>query len=126
MYDVWKNALAEIEQQISAANFSTWFQGTSLISNDEGYIKIGVKNTFYVKQLRNRYLDIIKKAGGKLLESTSIFDIYEGSQIPEGKKSVAFSVTLRSLEATLTDEQIDSAVKRILKKLEANGATLRM
>ena len=62
MYDVWKNALAEIEQQISAANFSTWFQGTSLISNDEGYIKIGVKNTFYVKQLRNRYLDIIQKA----------------------------------------------------------------
>ena len=62
MYDVWKNALAEIEQQISAANFSTWFQGTSLISSDDGNIKIGVKNTFYVKQLRNRYLDLIKTA----------------------------------------------------------------
>lgn len=62
MYDVWKNALAEIEQQISAANFSTWFQGTSLISNEDGNIKISVKNTFYVKQLRNRYLDLIKTA----------------------------------------------------------------
>ena len=62
MYDVWQNALAEIEQQISAANFSTWFQGTSLISSDQGEIKIGVKNTFYIKQLRNRYLDIIKTA----------------------------------------------------------------
>lgn len=62
MYDVWKNALAEIEQQISAANFSTWFQGTSLISNEDGNIKICVKNTFYVKQLRNRYLDLIKAA----------------------------------------------------------------
>ncbi|MBR3236728.1 chromosomal replication initiator protein DnaA [Candidatus Saccharibacteria bacterium] len=62
MYDVWKNALAEIEQQISAANFSTWFQDTSLISTADGNIIIGVKNSFYVKQLRNRYLDIIKIA----------------------------------------------------------------
>ncbi len=62
MYDVWKNALAEIEQQISAANFSTWFQDTSLISTEDGNIKIGVKNSFYVKQLRNRYLNLIKSA----------------------------------------------------------------
>ena len=62
MYDVWKNVLAEIEQQISTANFSTWFQDTSLISTDNGEIKIGVKNSFYVKQLRNRYLDLIKTA----------------------------------------------------------------
>ena len=62
MYDVWKNALAEIEQQISAANFSTWFQGTSLLSNNNGNIEIGVKNTFYIKQLRNRYLDLIESA----------------------------------------------------------------
>ena len=62
MYDVWKNALAEIEQQISAANFSTWFQDTSLISTNDGQIRIGVKNSFYVKQLRNRYLDLIKTA----------------------------------------------------------------
>ena len=62
MYDVWKNALAEIEQQISAANFSTWFQDTSLISTAGGNVIIGVKNSFYVKQLRNRYLDIISTA----------------------------------------------------------------
>ena len=62
MYDVWKNALAEIEQQISAANFSTWFQDTSLISTTGGNIIIGVKNSFFVKQLRNRYLNIIKTA----------------------------------------------------------------
>ena len=62
MYDVWKNALAEIEQQISAANFSTWFQDTTIISNHDGEIIIGVKNSFYVKQLRNRYLDTITTA----------------------------------------------------------------
>ena len=62
MYDVWKNALAEIEQQISSANYSTWFQDTSLASTSNGQIIINVKNTFYVKQLRNRYYDIIKAA----------------------------------------------------------------
>ena len=62
MYDAWQNALAEIEQQLSPANFSTWFQDTTLISAKDGHIKIGVKNTFYVKQLRNRYYDIISTA----------------------------------------------------------------
>ena len=62
MYDVWKNALAEIEQQITAANFSTWFQNTSIIENNDGHIIIGVKNSFYVKQLRNRYLGLITTA----------------------------------------------------------------
>ncbi len=62
MYDVWQNVLAEIEQQISAANFSTWFQDTSLLSADNGYIIIGVKNSFYVKQLRARYLNLISTA----------------------------------------------------------------
>lgn len=62
MYDAWKNALAKIEQQLSPANFSTWFQDTSLISAKDGHVKIGVKNTFYVKQLRNRYYDLILDA----------------------------------------------------------------
>ena len=62
MYDVWKNALAEIEQKISPANFSTWFQDTTLLSAKDGAIIVGVKNTFYVKQLRTRYHDIIRTA----------------------------------------------------------------
>ena len=70
--------------------------------------------------------EAMKEAAGKLCENVELFDVYEGNQIPEGKKSVAFSVTLRSVEATLTDEQIDGTCKRIIKKLEAKGATLRM
>ena len=62
MYNVWENALAEIEQKVSPANFSTWFQDTSLLSNDNGNIIIGVKNTFYIKQLRTRFLEIIIEA----------------------------------------------------------------
>lgn len=82
MYDVWKNALAEIEQQISAANFSTWFQDTSLISTENGAIKIGVKNSFYVKQLRNRYLDIITTAlkNNNLKVNSVDFEVQSGTR----------------------------------------------
>ncbi len=62
MFDVWKNVLAEIEQQISPANYSTWFAETSLISTDNGEIVIGVKNSFHIKQLKTRYFDIISNA----------------------------------------------------------------
>ncbi len=67
----------------------------------------------------------ITKGAGRLLERIELFDIYEGSQIPEGKKSVAFSVHLRSADATLTDEQIETATKNIIDKLEKVGAQLR-
>ena len=62
MYDAWENALAEIEQKISSVNFSTWFQDTTLISTDNGHIIIGVKNSFFVKQLRSKFLDVISTA----------------------------------------------------------------
>ena len=62
MFDVWKNVLAEIEQQISPANYSTWFAETSLLSTKDGDIKIGVKNSFHIKQLKTRYYDIITTA----------------------------------------------------------------
>ncbi len=63
--------------------------------------------------------------GSRLLERVELFDVYEGSQIPDGKKSVAFSVWLRSADATLTDQQIEETSARIIKKLEAVGAELR-
>ena len=62
MYDVWKNVLARIEQRISPANFSTWFQDTSLISADDGVVKISVKNSFFEKQLSSKFYTIIESA----------------------------------------------------------------
>ena len=67
----------------------------------------------------------IKEAAGKICEKVELFDVYIGSQIPEGKKSVAYSVSLRSLEGTLSDEQIESATSKIIKKLADLGAELR-
>ena len=67
----------------------------------------------------------IQSGGGRLLEKVELFDVYQGSQIPEGKKSVAYSVWLRSAEGTLTDAQIEDASTKIVAKLEKLGAELR-
>lgn len=67
----------------------------------------------------------IEQAAGKLLEQVTLFDVYQGNQIAEGKKSVSFSLRLRSHEGTLTDEQADAAMKRVLKALDRIGAVLR-
>lgn len=67
----------------------------------------------------------IVSGASRLCEKVELFDVYEGSQIPEGKKSVAFSVYLRSSEGTLSDEEIETTTNKILKKLEAAGAELR-
>ena len=68
----------------------------------------------------------IKRGGGKLLEAVKLFDVYQGSQIEAGKKSVAYNITLRSENETLTDEQIERTVNKILKELKNIGAELRM
>ncbi len=70
--------------------------------------------------------DAIKVASGKLCEDIKLFDVYSGSQIPDGKKSVSFSLTLRSSEATLTDEQVEKVMSKVFQKLNDAGATLRM
>jgi phenylalanyl-tRNA synthetase beta chain len=67
----------------------------------------------------------IKKAVGNILEKVTLFDVYKGKQIENGKKSVSYSITMRSHDSTLTDEQADSAVKKVLNSLAAIGAELR-
>jgi phenylalanyl-tRNA synthetase beta chain len=67
----------------------------------------------------------IKLGAGKLLENIKLFDIYKGEQIEKNKKSVAFKITLRSADSTLTDNQIANTVKKIIKELEKTGAYLR-
>ncbi len=67
----------------------------------------------------------IAAGGGALLEKISLFDVYKGAQIDKDKKSVAFNIVLRSKEGTLTDEQINGTMKKIMKELEKTGAYLR-
>ena len=68
----------------------------------------------------------IKKAGGSLLRSIKLFDIYRGPGVAAGKKSVAFSLELRADDRTLTDEDTTGVVNAVLQKLKDDlGVTLR-
>ena len=67
----------------------------------------------------------IKNAVGNILEKVTLFDVYQGQQIEAGKKSVSYSITMRSHDGTLKDEQADSAMKKVLKALKELGAELR-
>ena len=68
----------------------------------------------------------IKGAVGKILEKVTLFDVYRSDDMKKnGKKSIAYSISMRSHEGTLTDEQADSAMKKALKALANIGAELR-
>lgn len=68
----------------------------------------------------------IKGAVGKILEKVTLFDVYRSDEMKKnGKKSIAYSISMRSHDGTLTDEQADGAMKRVLKALNAIGAELR-
>ena len=70
--------------------------------------------------------DVITKAGGKLLRSVRLFDIYRGANLGDGKKSLAFSLTLRADDRTLTDNDSEGTISKILAALKDSlGATLR-
>ena len=70
--------------------------------------------------------DVITAAAGKLLRGVKLFDIYRGTGVPEGKKSMAFSLELRADDRTLTDADSEGVVSKVLAALsEKLGAVLR-
>ena len=69
--------------------------------------------------------EVIEKKGGAYLESYALFDLYEGAQIKEGYKSVAYSIVFRAKNKTLEDAEVTEAMERILKELEGMGIELR-
>ena len=83
-------------------------------------IALIVKDDIYVKDIE----DIIKANGAGLVEEYKLFDVYKGAQIEEGHKSIAYSITYRSKEKTLTDEDVakvhDVILRELSEKLNAN------
>ena len=70
--------------------------------------------------------EVIAKAGGKLLRDVQLFDIYRGTGVPAGKKSLAFSLILRADDRTLTDTDSEGVISKVLSAVQDKlGATLR-
>jgi len=74
----------------------------------------------------NQFVKAANSADKKLIQATSIFDVFEGEHVGEGKKSVAIEVTLQPRQKTLTDEEIEAVSQKIIAAVQkATGATLR-
>lgn len=63
-------------------------------------------------------LNLINRVGGELVRDVDLFDMYEGEEIPEGKKNLAFRIIYQSYNRTLKDEEVDKIQKRIIRELE--------
>jgi phenylalanyl-tRNA synthetase beta chain len=71
-------------------------------------------------------VESLKRAGGKLLEDVAVFDLYEGTQVGEGKKSIALRLSFRSPDRTLSEDEVNKIRVEMLKKVAVEtGADLR-
>lgn len=85
-------------------------------------IAVLVDDSVLAQDLENIFI----KQGGTLLESYKLFDVYKGSQLPEGKKSIAYNLVYRNKEKTLTDKEVEKVHDKIVRTLEhVLGASLR-
>lgn len=85
-------------------------------------ISMVINDKVFVKDIEKS----IKENGGNLIESVKLFDVYQGSQIDRGFKSVSYSITFRAADRTLVDDDVNPAMKKILASLEKDfGANLR-
>ena len=106
---------------VSKARFDIKYAGIAKFPAVTRDISMLVKKDIMAGQIE----DIIVKNGGKLLEDCKLFDIYEGSQIQEGYKSMAYSITFRAKDRTLEEKDITEVMQKILKKLSEAGIELR-
>ncbi|MBE5963636.1 MAG: phenylalanine--tRNA ligase subunit beta [Lachnospira sp.] len=103
------------------ASFERKYSGIAKYPATTRDISMTVPKSILVGTIEN----VIEKRGGKLLESYNLFDIYEGSQIKEGYKSVAYSIVFRAKDRTLEDKEVSEIMDRIVKDLSAMDIELR-
>ncbi len=114
-------AVLDMPNVIPFADFDRKYTGIAKYPATNRDISMVVPKEILVGQIE----DVIAQRGGKILESYKLFDIYEGAQILAGHKSVAYSITFRAKDHTLTDDEVNAAMKKILNGLEGMGIQLR-
>lgn len=114
-------AVLDMPEIVPLATFERKFEGIAKYPAVSRDISMVVPKTVLVGKIE----EMIEQRGGKILESYHLFDIYEGSQIKEGFKSVAYSITFRAKDRTLEENDVAGAMKKILNGLESLGIELR-
>lgn len=114
-------AVLDMPEVTACASFERKYTGIAKFPAVTRDISMVMDKSILVGQVE----EIIEKRGGKLLESYHLFDLYEGSQIVEGCKSVAYSITFRAADRTLEDKDVSAIMEKILKDLKEMGIELR-
>ena len=109
MDEMRENTVGEAKY-VSLPKFPSTYRDLSLLCDEE---------------LPSGEIEAVIKKTAKHLEQVSLFDFYKGEQVPAGKKSLSYKLILRKKDATITDDEADAVVARVLKALEEIGAVLR-
>ena len=114
-------AVLDMPEIIVRATFNRKYTGIAKFPAVTRDISMVVPKEILVGQIE----EMIEQRGGSILESYHLFDLYEGAQIKEGHKSVAYSIVFRAKDRTLEDADVTKAMKKILNGLESMGIELR-
>lgn len=114
-------AVLDMPEVVKFASFDRKYEGIAKFPAVTRDISMVVPKSVLVGEIEA----MIEQRGGKILESYSLFDVYEGAQIKEGYKSVAYSISFRAKDRTLEDADVTAAMKKILNGLESMGIELR-
>ena len=114
-------AVLNMEVLTMIATFDRKYEGIAKFPASTRDLSVVMDKNMFVGKVQH----VIKKNAGKILESCEIFDVYEGDQVGEGKKSVAFSLVFRAKDRNLESAEIDRTVEKVLAALKDMGIELR-
>ena len=114
-------AVIDMPEVVSRANFDRKYEGIARFPAVTRDISMVMPKEIMVGQVE----EVIENKGGQYLESYALFDLYEGAQIKEGFKSVAYSIVFRAKDRTLAEADVSKAMDAILVALEEMGIELR-
>lgn len=114
-------AVLDIEILAKKASFDVKYKGVAKFPAVTRDISLVMKKSVLAGQVE----EVIRQNGGKLLEDYHLFDIYEGSNVGEDEKSLAYSIRFRAKDRTLEDKDVTKVMDKILMKLESLGIELR-
>jgi phenylalanyl-tRNA synthetase beta chain len=114
-------AVLDMPSVVENASFDRKFEGIARFPAVTRDISMVVSKEILAGQIEA----MIRQRGGKNLESLKLFDIYEGKQIKDGYKSMAYSLVFRAKDKTMTEDEISAAMKKIYNGLESMGIELR-
>ena len=114
-------AVLNMEVLTMLASFDRKYEGIAKFPASTRDLSMVMDKSMFVGQIEH----VIAKNAGKILESCELFDVYEGEQVGEGKKSVAFSLIFRAKDRNLESAEVDKAVEKVLGALKDMGIELR-